>query len=212
MAILTNLNDFHVLRKMRNFWYKLLDLCKEDFFEYECESVKKESARLRSLSKKYMKWFFNIFQYGIFVTLMMVMVVIPLVRLYLNEEQKNNNTAFNIYLPLSVWSPFNSRTVAGFTFIYSLMFVYASLLLVIMLVYISTIFYFYMELIIQLRILCYALQKHDERLKLLTLQVTKIENINSSSTHTYSENVEHNNYCITQILKEPIMHYLKIRE
>ncbi|XP_039289624.1 uncharacterized protein LOC111056502 isoform X2 [Nilaparvata lugens] len=205
-----NLNDFHVIRKMRNVWYRLLSLCKDDFYDYECESVRRESERLRALSKNNMKWFFRIAIPGIFVNVFMVMVVIPLARLYFNEQQKTDDTAFNVYLPLSVWSPFNSRTVAGFTFIYTLMLGFASNLLVILLVYISTIFYFYMELIIQIRILCFALQKHDERLQLLKDKSIKMEQCNST-LETIEKQAE-DNYCITESLKAPILHYLKIRE
>ncbi|XP_039289479.1 uncharacterized protein LOC120352534 [Nilaparvata lugens] len=204
LAIFINLADFHVISKRRLLWYRLFSCCRDDLHIYDCESVKTEMARLRSLFRNFMEWFFIIATSGLFSIIILMFIVIPIARFIFDEQQVTKNTAFNIYLPLPWWSIFSTRTVLGFAVQYSLMLFMAFNIIVIFLVYVSSVLYFMVELIVQFKILCFALTKHEERIEIIKGRTNDRESLSISTK--VAQNV------VDQVLKETIIHHLKIRE
>ncbi|RZF40776.1 hypothetical protein LSTR_LSTR011293 [Laodelphax striatellus] len=213
LAVFINLADFHFVRKKRILWYKLLSYCKDEFYEYDCESVKKEMARLRLLCRNNMRWFFMISVPALLINFFFIFVVIPITRYIIGEEQLTDDPAYNVFLPLPWWSMFSTRTTTGFTIQYLLMLFVGFNLLTIFIIYVSTGFYFMMELVVQFKILCFALTKHEERIEIhkAGLRERNLEQsgllLSTKDAQKYDENA-----IPTEVLIQSILHHLKIRE
>ncbi|RZF47975.1 hypothetical protein LSTR_LSTR016157, partial [Laodelphax striatellus] len=120
-AVFVSIADFHGTGRKRHLWNKLFSYFEDEFHDYECELVRKEASRLRTVCRTYMKWFFLFSTPCIFVNIFFMFVIIPIIRFIIDEEQTTNDTAYNVFLPIPFWSVFNTRTFLGFTMQYLLM-------------------------------------------------------------------------------------------
>ncbi|XP_039289477.1 uncharacterized protein LOC111048992 isoform X1 [Nilaparvata lugens] len=203
-AVFVSIADFHGTGRKRRLWGKLFVYFEDECQDYDSELIKKEKKRLRMVCRTNMKWFFIFSTPCIFSNIFFIFVVIPIIRFMIGEEQTSSDTAYNVYLPMPFWSVFNTRTFLGFSIQYMLMLFMVCDIFAMFLVYVSSVFYFFMEIIIQLKILSFALSKHDER-------VMTLSEANAKATEL-DECVDSGDNLKTKILKEPIIHHLKIRE